>query len=389
MKHTIALALTIIMIIGSLTACAGNKGQVAISSGKGIDIGIVLPTNDEDRWIADEIKFHKIIEEKGLKAEIMYSQSSPEIEKANVEALIKKGIQVLLLCPVDEASAASTVQMAKTAGIQVISYDRLITDTEGVDYYVAFESIKNGEAKGEYICDWAAKFGGKGLNLYLYSGALSDNNSSLFFTGCWNILQPKLADGTFICRNSEVVMKYKNYQELTHDQIYEIMHSIDTEWDPKVAKALAELDLAKASKDEKEYSFIVAPNDDTARAIADAFIADKDVKEYRLCGADGVESSVQYIIDGKQDMTVYCDPEMITKSAMDLAVKLLSGEKVNCTEAIDNGKVEIPVVRCPISTITRDNLVEVLLDSGVYDKSQFRDYEGISDDVKADNYNGR
>ena len=395
MKKILALVLASLMVLGSLTACANNNEVAAAadsaqaSAGGQIDIGIVLPTKDEDRWIGDEAKFNKIIQENGLKAEIMYSQASAAIEKTNVEALIAKGIKVLLLCPFDGAAATSTVQMAQKEGVKVISYDRLITDTEGVDYYVAFESVKNGEAMGEYLCKRAEKLGGKGLNLYLYSGALTDNNSFSFFTGYWNALQPKLADGTFICRNSEVAMKYKDVPELSHDQLYEIMQSVDTEWEPKTAKSLAEADLTKASKEEKEYSFIIAPDDNTGRAIADAFIADADVKEYRLCGADGVEGSVQYIIDGKQDMTVYCDPEMITKSAMDLAMKLLKGETVECAETIDNGKMEVPVVRCPVSSVTRDNIVEVFLDSGVYDKSKFKDYEGISDDVKPENYNGR
>ena len=395
MKKILALVLASLMVLGSLTACANNNEVAAAadsaqaSAGGQIDIGIVLPTKDEDRWIGDEAKFNKIIQENGLKAEIMYSQASAAIEKTNVEALIAKGIKVLLLCPFDGAAATSTVQMAQKEGVKVISYDRLITDTEGVYYYVAFESVKNGEAMGEYLCKRAEKLGGKGLNLYLYSGALTDNNSFSFFIGYWNALQPKLADGTFICRNSEVAMKYKDVPELSHDQLYEIMQSVDTEWEPKTAKSLAEADLTKASKEEKEYSFIIAPDDNTGRAIADAFIADADVKEYRLCGADGVEGSVQYIIDGKQDMTVYCDPEMITKSAMDLAMKLLKGETVECAETIDNGKMEVPVVRCPVSSVTRDNIVEVFLDSGVYDKSKFKDYEGISDDVKPENYNGR
>lgn len=385
MKRIIALVLAVVMALGCLTACGGSAKA---ASGE-LEIGIVLPTKDEDRWIGDEAKFRQIIEANGIKADILYSQGSSAVEKTNVETLISKGIKVLIICPFDVAAAASTVEMAKKEGVKVISYDRLITDTDGIDYYVAFESVKIGEAMGNYLVERAAKAGGTGLNLYLYSGALTDNNSFSYFQGYWNALQPKLADGTFICRNSEVAMKYKDVADLTHDQLYEIMQSVDTEWDPKTAKNLAEADLTKASKEEKEYSYIIAPDDNTARAVADAFIADADVKEYRLCGADGVEGSVQYIIDGKQDMTVYCNPEMITKSAMDLAQKLAAGEEVKCDETIDNGKIEVPVLRSPVQSITRDNIVEVFLDGGVYDKANFEDYEGISDDVKPANYNGR
>ena len=379
MKKLISLLLVLVMVLGLCVGCAPKNE---------LDIGIVLPTKDEDRWLADEATFKQMIEEKGIKAEIMYSQADPAIEKSNVEALIEKGIKVLMICPFDGAAAASTVEMAKEEGVQVISYDRLITGTEAVDYYVAFESAKIGEAMGQYLVDQAAAYGGSGLNLYLYSGALTDNNSFTYFQGNWNALQPKIADGTFIVRNSEVAMKYKDIKDLSYDQLYEIMQSVDTEWTPSVAKSLAEANLTNAAPEEKALSFITAPDDNTARAIADAFMADADVAEFRICGADGVEGSVQYLIDGKQDMTVYCNPAMIAVAAMDLAEKLIAGEKVASAETINNEAIDIPVIRCDVQPVTRDNLVEVWLDAGVYDPANYTNYEGISDAVKPANYNG-
>ena len=379
MKKLISLLLVLVMVLGLCAGC-GAKNE--------LDIGIVLPTKDEDRWLADEATFKQLIEEKGYKAEIMYSQADPAIEKTNVEALIEKGIKVLLICPFDGAAAASTVEMAKAEGVQVISYDRLIMGTDAVDYYVAFESAKIGEAMGQYLVDQAAAYGGSGLNLYLYSGALTDNNSFTYFQGNWNALQPKIADGTFIVRNSEVAEKYKDIKDLSYDQLYEIMQSVDTEWTPSVAKSLAEANLTNAAPEEKALSFITAPDDNTARAIADAFMADADVQEFRICGADGVEGSVQYLIDGKQDMTVYCNPAMIAVAAMELAEKLIAGEKVESAETINNEAIDIPVVRCDVQPVTRDNLVEVWLDAGVYDPANYTNYEGISDAVKPANYNG-
>ncbi|HHU53947.1 MAG TPA: sugar ABC transporter substrate-binding protein [Clostridiaceae bacterium] len=372
-RKLVSTLLLLVILIG-LAACGGGKGK--------LDIGIVLPTKDEDRWLADEAKFKEIIEEKGYKAEIMYSQASSSTEKANVEALIEKGIKVLLICPFDGPAAASTVEMAKEEGVQVISYDRLIIGTEAIDYYVAFESVKIGEAMGEYLVEQAAAYGGDNLNLYLYSGALTDNNSFSFFRGYWNALQPKIADGTFVVRNSDVAMKYKDTLDLSYEELYEIMQSVDTEWDPAHAKTLAEADLTNATKEEKALSFIIAPDDNTARAVADAFLADADVEEYRICGADGVEGSVQYLIDGKQDMTVYCNPEMLVTSAMELAEKLINGDKVETAEVVNNEAIDVPTIRSDVQTITRDNIVEVFFDGGVYDAKNYTNYENISDAVK-------
>ena len=91
------------------------------------------------------------------------------------------------------------VRAAHDAGVKVISYDRLIRETDAVDYYVTFDSVAVGEAQAQYLVDNAE---GSDNPLYLYAGAASDNNAFLFFEGAWNVLQPKIADGTFVIENS-------------------------------------------------------------------------------------------------------------------------------------------------------------------------------------------
>src|SRR5574337_1120469 len=96
-------------------------------------------------------------------------------------------------------AASIALEKAKAAGVKVISYDRLITNTNAVDYYVTFDSLAVGAQQAQYLVDHAT---GKGNPLYLYAGALSDSNAFLFFEGAWIILQPKIADGTFVIKNS-------------------------------------------------------------------------------------------------------------------------------------------------------------------------------------------
>lgn len=377
MKRFLVLALALIMVTGLFTGCA----QTASQDGQ-IDIGIVLPTKDESRWLADEAKFIELIEANDYKAEIMYSQANSATEKTNVESLISKGMKVLIICPFDVAAAGSTVELAKDEGVHIISYDRLITDSDAVDYYISFASIKIGESMGQYLVDQALKDGGKDLNLYLYSGALTDNNSFDYFQGYWNALQPYIADGTFVVRNSAAAMKYKDKLDLSHDELYEIMQSVDTEWDMEVSKTLAEAHLTAASPEEKDMCYIIAPDDDTCRAVADTFLADSDVKDFRICGADGVEASVQYIIDGKQDMTVYCNPEVITTNAMDLAYELIDGKTPEGTTTTDNGRIDVQTIVSDVETVTRDNIAEMFFDSGRFDGNDYTNWEGISDAVK-------
>ena len=67
---------------------------------------------------------------------------------------------------------------------------------------------------------------------------------------------------------------------LTRDEEAKIIGQVTTNWDFNTAKNLAEANLTAATAADKGNVFILAPNDGTARAIADAFAADKDVKSY-------------------------------------------------------------------------------------------------------------
>jgi len=159
-----------------------------------VDVGIILPTKDEPRWVQDETRFREALKDTNVSVEVLFSQGNPAKERQNVEALLSKGVKVLIICPHDAVAAAGTVDLAKKAGVTVISYDRLVTNTKSVDYYVTFDSVEVGRAQGQFLVDHAT---GKNNPLYLYAGALSDNNAFLFFQGAWEVLQPKIADGTF------------------------------------------------------------------------------------------------------------------------------------------------------------------------------------------------
>ena len=211
-------------------------------------VGIVLPTKDEPRWIQDETRFKEALTAAGYDVEILFSQGDSAKEKANVESLITKGIKVLIICPQDGTAAAAAAEAAREAGVKVISYDRLIRDTDAVDYYVTFDSIAVGEAQAQYLVDKAT---GTGNPLYLYAGAASDNNAFLFFEGAWNVLQPKIADGTFVIKNSSEAVALQDKATLTRDEMAKIIGQVTTNWDFNTAKNLAEANLTAATAADK------------------------------------------------------------------------------------------------------------------------------------------
>lgn len=388
-RKILSLLVTTTMVLGLLVGCSDgsgttDKGSSADKGSKGdkkanttvestIEVGIVLPTKDEPRWLQDQKQFETVLDDAGFTNQVLFSQASSETEKTNVETLISKGMKVLIMCPQDASAASEAVEKAKEAGVTVISYDRLITGTDAVDYYVTFDSFAVGEAQGQYIVDNAPE--GKDVPLYLFAGAASDNNAFIFFEGAWSILQPKIADGTFKIVNSKEADALKDKAELSKDEIGKIIGEITTDWDFNTAKAKAEECLSAASSEDKGDVVVLAPNDGTSRAISDAFAADSSISKYVITGQDSEQASVQYIIDGKQSMTVFKDTRTLAADSVAMAVDILGGKTPTTDATYDNEKKEVPAKQTSIVVVTKDNIKSALVDSGYYEASAFQGLE--------------
>lgn len=355
----VVLAALMMAMVASVSFANGGKES---SSKAGVQVGIVLPTKDEPRWIQDEASFLGYL--KGnASVQLLFSQGDSNKEKQNVEALLNKGIKVLIICPQDGAAAAAAAEAAKRDGVTVISYDRLITDTKAVDYYVTFDSFAVGAAQGQYLIDNLAA-GSKGNPLYLYAGAASDNNAFIFFEGAWSVLQPKIADGTFVIKNSDKAVALQNKKSLTRNELADIINQVTTDWAFDVAKKKAADNLTVAKAADKGKCYILAPNDGTARSIADEFAKDPAVTSYFITGQDAEMASAQYIKDGKQSMTVWKNTDILARDAVEMAMAILSGSKPAVSSAYNNNVIDVPAKQTPVTVLTKENLNDLLAAKG-------------------------
>jgi putative multiple sugar transport system substrate-binding protein len=366
-KKSKAILLSIFLMMFTFIAAGCTDG-----GSSEVNVGIVLPTKDEPRWVQDEQRFKDAIAETDYTSEILFSQGSSAKEKENVETLISKGIDVLIICPQDGDAAAAAVEAAKKEGITVISYDRLITNTDAVDYYVTFDSLAVGAAQAQYLVDNAQ---GSDVPLYLYAGAATDNNAFLFFEGAWKVLQPKIADGTFKIANSSEAEALKDTADLSRDQQSKIIGQITTNWDANDAKNKAQTHLTAVSDDLKGDVAILAPNDGTARSIADVFGSDSAVSSFLVTGQDAEKASIQYILDSQQSMTVFKDVRTLVKDAMGMAVEVLDDKTPETTGSYDNGEVEVKAKQTDVIVVDKENVEKELIESKYYEASEFTGLE--------------
>ena len=361
MKKFLALLLTLALMLGTLAACGGGGGGEESSDGGGeggVQVGIVLPTKDEPRWLQDEASFTTALESAGFTSEVMFSQGSTATELSNVESLVEKGVKVLVICAQDGAAAGAAVQAAKDAGVTVVCYDRLITGTDAVDYYVTFDSFGVGKAQGQYLIDKYA--GKKDVPLYLFSGAKTDNNAFICFSGAWSVLNKAVADGQFKIQNCDAIADYVGKEldaDKDHDALSKVLGTIDTNWDFNTAKTLAEAALQSGEKGDVA---ILAPNDGTARAIADAFSADNAVTSYAVTGQDAELASLKYIQDDKQSMTVWKNTATLAKTTCDMVSEILGGGTPKTDATYNNQKKDVPSIQAEIVVVDKAKLEELV-----------------------------
>lgn len=367
MKKYLALLLSMVLALSLLTACGGGDSAESEESADKVEVGIVLPTKDESRWIQDEASFTTALENAGFTSEVKYSMGSTATELSNVEDLVERGIKVLVLCSPDAKAAGAAVKTAKDNNVTVICYDRLVSGTDDVDYFVTFDSYAIGKAQGQYLLD---KFAGKkDVPLYMYAGDAEDANSFLLFTGAWSVLGNAVKSGQFSIQNCPAVAGFAG-KELdaakNHDDLEKILRTINTEWDPSKAAALAEANL---NANKKGDVAVLAPNDGTARAISDVFAANKEVKSFVITGQDADYASLKAIQEGKQSMTVRKDTSELAAATCAMAQKILAGESPETNSEYNNGVKDIPSFGAGFTVVDAVNLPD-LISEGIYSQDE-------------------
>ncbi len=311
--------------------------------GGGGKVALLLPESKTTRYEAhDHPEFEAALKAECPDCELIYSNADQDAAKQQqqVEAALTDGAEVLVLDPVDSASAAGMANQAKQQGVPVISYDRLITDTDAIDYYVSFDNVKVGELQGQALVDKLAEDGNPTGPIVKIKGSPTDNNAKLFNEG---------AQSKFDEASVEIAKEY------------------DTpDWSPD--KAQQEMDQAITAVGKDGFTGVYAMNDGTAGgAIAAMKGGGVDPKVVPVTGQDAELEAIQRIIAGEQFMTVYKATKLETQSAAELAVALLNGEEPPeglINGETDNGAKAVPSVLEEPVAVTIDNVQDTVFKDG-------------------------
>jgi len=359
MKKLLVILTAVLVLAGLFSGCQlmqANKKSSTL-------VGVVMPTKSLQRWNQDGEHMQKKLEEKGYEVDLQYAENDVATQVEQLENMITKGCKVLVIASIDGGALGGVLDKAAKEGIKVIAYDRLLMNTENVDYYATFDNYGVGALQGQYIIDALGLADGeKGpFNLEVFGGSPDDNNAYFFNAGAMDLLNPYIESGVLIVNSGQTDM-----QQIAIPK-----------WDPATAQDRMQ-NLLTAYYADKNIDVVLSPNDSIAQGVVAALKAagyGSASKPYPvLTGQDCDKINVKMMIAGEQSMSVFKDTRTLAAQVVDMVDAILKGEEVpvNDTETYDNGVKVVPSYLCLPVFGSADNYKELLIESGYYTEDDLK-----------------
>ncbi len=333
-----SLALHILFVMCCTTMLIGCTDK----TDNKIKIGLSIGSLRVERWQKDRDFF--IAEAKKLGAEVIVQSADddPNIQNQQAENMITQDVDVLVVIPIDSVASSQIVKSAHAEGIKVIAYDRLIRESEP-DLYISFDNKQVGYMQAEYLFRKKPKG-----NYFLLGGDPGDNNAHLLREGQLRALQPAIDSGDI-----KLVADGKHWV---------------VDWDKNEALDITEQVLTQTNN---QIDAVVASNDGTAGSVVTALEGQNLAGSVLVSGQDADLGACQRIVKGTQTMTVYKPIPTIATVAAKAAVALAKGETLeNANQTVNNGKIDVPsIILIPIQ-VDKDNLDEVIIESGFHTREK-------------------
>jgi putative multiple sugar transport system substrate-binding protein len=308
-------------------------------------IGVALPQKTSENWVLAENLFNTQLKAAGFNPSVQFANNGVSEQQNQIQAMIEQGAKVLIIGAIDGSQLGTQLANAKQAGITVIAYDRLLTNTPDIDFYVAFDNFKVGQLQGQALLDGLAKRKGDVTkwNIELIAGSPDDSNAKVFFDGAMDVLQPKIDDGTLTVVSGQT----------TFDKV------VTQGW--KAENAQKRMDtILSGSYEKTDLHGILSPNDTLARAaMTSVKAAGKDLPV--VTGQDSEVESVKSIMAGEQFSTIFKDTNKLVEHSIVMVKDLQQGKtpEVNDTESYNNGVKVVPAYLLAPVIVTKENAAEV------------------------------
>ena len=346
MKKILSIVLSLVLVM-ALCATASAAGLV----------GVAMPTQDLQRWNQDGANMKAQLEAAGYEVDLQYANNDVGMQVSQIENMILNEVQVLVVASIDGSALGTVLAQAKEAGIPIIAYDRLLTNTDAVDYYTTFDNYKVGQIQGQYVVD---KFDlantDKTYTIEFTAGSPDDNNAGLFFAGAFDTVKPYLDAGKLVCVSGQTDFATVATPAWKSETAQARMDNILSAYYPDALTGGQTLDICLCS------------NDSTALGVTNSLVAAGFTTENIpvITGQDCDKPNVKNMVKGLQAMSVFKDTRTLAAQTVKMVDSLLKGETPELNGEYDNGLKMVPSFNCTPVFGDVTNYEELLIASGYY-----------------------
>lgn len=324
-------------------------------------VGISMPTKSSARWIDDGNNMVKQFQEAGYETDLQYAEDDIPNQLAQVENMITKGVDVLVIAAIDGTTLSNALANAAASDIKVIAYDRLIRDTPDVSYYATFDNFKVGVVQATSLVEGLKERfpDEKPWNVELFGGSPDDNNAYFFYDGAMSVIQPMIDSGEIAVVSGQMGM----------DTVGTLR------WDPATAQSRMD-NILSANYTDKQVHGVLSPYDGLSIGILSSLkgvgYGSGDMKMPIVTGQDAEVQSVKSILAGEQYSTVFKDTRELARVTVGMVEAMLKGgePEINDTETYDNGVKVVPSYLLEPVGVDGSNWEEILVGSGYYTADQ-------------------
>ena len=343
----------------STTTDSGSSTTTTSNEGAGKKVGVSMPTKDLQRWNQDGANMESELKAAGYEVDLQYAANDVQQQLSQIENMIAGGCDVVVIAAIEGSSLGEALDMAKSSGVPVIAYDRLLMNSDAVSYYATFDNYKVGTVQGTYVKDTLDLDNAAGpFNIEFTAGDPGDNNAGYFFNGAYDVLKPYIESGKL-----NVVSGQKSFDEVATPT-----------WATDKAQSRAENILSSYYADGTNVDVWLCSNDSTALGVENALAANYNGTYPIITGQDCDIVNTKNMIEGKQSMSVFKDTRTLASQVVKMTGQILSGTTVdvNDTSTYNNGVITVPSFLCEPVFADANNYKTILIDSGYYTEDQLK-----------------
>ncbi|ELY4575247.1 D-xylose ABC transporter substrate-binding protein [Cronobacter turicensis] len=321
-----------------LTLCASLVLTSFSGIAKDVKIGMAIDDLRLERWQKDRDIFVSKAESLGAKVFVQSANGNEETQMSQIENMINRGVDVLVIIPYNGQVLSNVVAEAKREGIKVLAYDRMINNAD-IDFYISFDNEKVGEIQAQSLVDKVPQG-----NYFLMGGSPVDNNARLFRDGQMKVLKPFVDSGKI---------------KVVGDQWVD-------GWLPENALKIMENAL---TANNNKLDAVVASNDATAGGAIQALSAQGLAGKVAISGQDADLAGIKRIMAGTQTMTVYKPITQLANTAAEVAVELGNDKQPKSDATLNNGLKEVPSRLLTPIKVDKSNIESTVIKDGFHKKS--------------------